>query len=114
MNEEKKMSKVEKTLGYQMISKKIVMGNYKREDGLLILQGKGTDVTDRAIGCVFQYFQECLQDAQGKMKETLTHELGFEGKDEILLMIKKKDWERMKQICIENSKKKQKEKKKID
>lgn len=32
-----------------MINKKIVMGNYKREDGLLILQGEGTDVTDKAI-----------------------------------------------------------------
>ena len=109
------MSKAEKTLGYQMIEKKIVMGRYKREDGLLILQGEGTDVTDKAIGCVFQYFKECIEDAQEKNKETLTHELSFKGQDEVLLMIKKKDWERMKQICTENSNKEKvkKEKKKV-
>ena len=109
------MSKAEKTLGYQMINKKIVMGNYKREDGLLILQGEGTDVTDKAIGCVFQYFKECFEEAQEKNEKTLTHELSFKGQDEVLLMIKKKDWERMKQICTEYSKKEkaEKEKKKV-
>lgn len=109
------MSKAEKTLGYQMINKKIVMGNYKREDGLLILQGEGTDVTDKAIGCVFQYFKETLEDEKEKNDKTLTHELSFKGEDEVLLMISRKDWERMKQICTEHSKKEKakKEKKKV-
>ena len=105
--------KAEKTLGYQMIKKKIVMGNYKREDGLLILQGKGTDVTDKAVGCVFQYFQECLQEEKEKDEKILTHEIRFNGYDDVLLMISRKDWEKMKKVCIENSKKEKVEKAEI-
>lgn len=112
--EVKNMNKAENALGYQMINKKIVMGKYKRQDGLLILQGKGTDVTDKAIGCVFQYFKENLDEQKEKNDKILTHEMSFNGEDEILLMISRKDWEKMKQICIENSKKEKAEKEKKD
>ena len=99
------MSNTVKKLGYQMIMKKIVFGRYKKEDKLLILQGEGQDVTDGAIGCVFQWFQENLEENQQKNNKVIAHELTYDSEDEVLLMIKKKEWLAMKEAYKEKLKK---------
>ncbi len=90
-------NKTKKGLGLLPISNRIVYSRYKQQKGWREIVGESQDLTEEAIGVVFQYLQAQYENNKG----TTAYETTYVNSPYICVMFKKEDYEKIKQKCQE-------------